>query len=1176
METLVSKLPQLSHEPDTLQNPLPQLSYEMGNPSAANTIYITTDPTVNKLTLDITLNTGVGTFSPGVLVPKSDAPTATGSILYLDLTALQLTPAEFSALTCSATGWQFQLYPDNNQICMTPTEKITLGSGTGDTIQIEINGLIMSNPPASPNASLNVSSFRVPPASSGRLPQVSFFKVLLQNAPGGFKDLNTAIGCELNSASDIFNSIDGYDPVMNSIAFVFKPGSTPAVVKAGPKTVFTVSFVYAADWPGYGALTTPASAAKIKVKQGQNASDWVITQNADQQNPCWLLVPPDNQPIIGTGAKSVVQIDIDQIVTTFEPGPTLMFVQYQDVPGYNDGSYYIVLNKIPHVAVDDVTVSPNPAIVQNGVAEVTISWTAKNFKLLTLMPFYEDVTKVTSYKALLTETTDITLVANGAGGPGNTVMKTVTANVLPEINSFVATPTAIYKKDFPHDVKFYWDVDTNEPVYLVNVRDNTKEPVDKSGTLYKSVKAPGMWSIVPKNTAKLYELQRSVLIQAFDQEPKNAEIDFIPKQVVASPDAQFVAALNQSANCVEILNSLTYDRYTNAIPVGGKPVDLLFSTNGKYLFSAEDNGTLTVIGVTYDDSTSSYSFSIVCTVPLDNVPSHIAVGPDEDYVFVTCNNPQDHQGHLIVLEKLSDTVFSVKNDVPVGLNAGGLATDPTGALVYIANTDSNNVSVVGYSSLNDSFNFIRNIDNLDSQPVDVAVGDPTGDTLLVVCKGSNKLIAVHHDDRGSSARQELPLGNAPMSIDTDTSRAYAFVTNNGSNTVTLVSCGAGVSNVKILEAAIPTVSNPAGISLSLDDAMVFAASNTDKSLTVIKLTNYQMQNSPVDVGKLPTDIVISNDNKSVVTWHNALITMGNGTYSKGLYVYNVATGAVVNKLNTTDVIGCVFSPQVPVKKMFLIAGSDDNVEVLDATTFASQLKIPIPAGAGGVARQPINISMSASGDHMFLVVKEPTGQHTLVTYACDINSNIYTVISQNDLFVSTIKSNTILLANTPDAAAVFVLDAFAGKIYTINRDESGTYQPDAKVYTINSIAKSMVVSPDNGTLYILAQTNLVTSFSVIDIAKQEMKEYNYPASYGALINLQRLCISPDGTRLFITDADITGVRVVSTSSLRILQTLTWERNIRYPVGITMLPDASSIYFACLNSNNIAQVFQINS
>ncbi len=150
---------------------MPQLSFGIGNPSAPNTIYITTDPALNKLTLSITIDTGEGTFTPGQLVPKSDAPKATGSILYLDLNALQLTDSEFNALTCTAAGWQFQLYPDGRLICMTPTEDITLGSGTGDAIDIAIDGLILSNPPAAPNASLNVTSFRVAPASSGKLPR---------------------------------------------------------------------------------------------------------------------------------------------------------------------------------------------------------------------------------------------------------------------------------------------------------------------------------------------------------------------------------------------------------------------------------------------------------------------------------------------------------------------------------------------------------------------------------------------------------------------------------------------------------------------------------------------------------------------------------------------------------------------------------------------------------------------------------------------------------------------------------------------------------------------------------------------------------------------------------------------------------------------------------------------
>ncbi|MFY0255953.1 YncE family protein [Chitinophaga sp. 30R24] len=1161
---------------DAAQGALAQLAFEMGNPDAANTIYITDNPAVNQLTLAITVNVGAAAFTPGQLVPKNQAPQAQGSLLYLDLSALQLTTAEFNALSCSADDWEFELFADNFLIGMTPTFDISLASGVGDSIDITIDGLVLNNPPAAPNVSLNVTSFRVDPVSSGKLPQVAYFKVLLQNAPSDQKDLHMALSCELESASDIINSIDGYDPVVNSISFLLKPGPIPATVKAGPQTVFTVSFVYAETWPGYGALTTPAAAGKIKVRAGQNASNWTISQNEDQQNPCWLMVPPDGQPIVSGGAKSLVEFDIDQIVTTFEPGPTLMFVQYQQVPGYNDGSFYIVLNKIPHVAIDELTVTPNPATVKDGKATVTISWKARNYKLLALMPFYKDVTEENSYTVALTSSQDITLVASGAGDPSNTVMKTVTADVLPAINSFVATPNIIYKKDFPHEVKFYWEVDTNEDVYLLNVRDNTKEPVDKSGTLFKSVKAPGMWSIVPKSPTQLYSLRRNVMIQAFGQEGKNQAINFIPLKVVASPGAQFVAAINQAASCVEILNSLTYDRYSDPIPVDGKPVDIQFSNDGGYLFIADDGGHLTVVGVVYNEVKGAYIFTVLTTVVLDYTPVQIAVAQGSKYVFISSNSTEDREAHLLVIQKIDDSVFAMKSDIHTGMNAGGLCLDPTGALIYIANTDSNTVSVIGYNALSDSFQFVRDITGIQSQPTDVAVADPLGNTLLVVCKGTDTLLVVDHDDRGSSDRQELKLGTSPQYIDTTSSRAYAFITNTSSNTVTLVSCGGGVNNCKVLEQNIATVKQPSGVSLSPDDAMVFIASSQEKSLTVLNLNNYEMQRSPTAVGQFPTGVEISSDNKSVVAWHNAFIsTQGGAPYSKGIYVYNVATGTVINKMDTVDVISCVFSPLSPVKKLFLIQKDDNNIQVLDATSFAPQLKIPIPDSSTGDKRLPINITISDDGINMFLLVKGDKGQYSLVVYDCDINTNSYTVIADMDLFVSTVKSNTLLLANAPDGSVVFVLDAFEGNVYTVRRSQKGGYAPDKQQLTIKSIARSMVVSPDNSTLYILAQANLTTSFTIVNAQTLAMRDINYPSSYQTLINLQQMCISPDGSRLFITDADITGVRVVSTATLRIIQTLSWQQDIRFPQGITMLPDGSSIYLACLNSNNIAQINQIN-
>lgn len=147
-----------------LQKSFPQLSFAINNANADNTIYITDDPTVNKLTLVITTNVANTTFSAGTPVPISEAQDVPGSLLYLNLSGLQLSQAEFDLLEPSAADWAFAKYAPFI-ICMSPTQTIVLNSGTGSDISISIDKLTLANPPSTPNADLNVTSFRVPPVT---------------------------------------------------------------------------------------------------------------------------------------------------------------------------------------------------------------------------------------------------------------------------------------------------------------------------------------------------------------------------------------------------------------------------------------------------------------------------------------------------------------------------------------------------------------------------------------------------------------------------------------------------------------------------------------------------------------------------------------------------------------------------------------------------------------------------------------------------------------------------------------------------------------------------------------------------------------------------------------------------------------------------------------------------
>jgi DNA-binding beta-propeller fold protein YncE len=1149
----------------------PQLSFAINNKDAAGTIYITTDPTVNQLSFTIATNTASTVFTPGQLVPPAQAPTATGSILYLDLSPLQIPASDFAHINCVATGWQSQSFP-NSIIAFTVTDNTTINPG--DLVTIAVNNLVLPNPPSGSSVNLSVSYYRVDPITIGNMQQQSFFKELLQAAPAGHADLHAAIACVLTTDNTIVTSDSKYPQVSNSISFAFQPGPVPATVVAASNTTFTVSFVYAPAAPGYGALTTPQSAsATIQVKQGQNAAPWTVTPNADAQNPSWIIAPPEGQPIIGSGTASFVQFDISNIETEFEAGPTLMYVQYANVPGFNPGAYTILLNKVAHVDIVSLTAVPNPAVLSGKQASVNISWQANNYTSLMLMPFYRDVTNQTSFNATLKNSTVVTLVATGGGTSANQATMAINVDVLPVINSFSATPTNIYYNDYPHAARFAWDVDTNDTVYLVNDNTGSSEIVPASSILTKSITAPGNWTLLPQNSDNPLTLQRTIQIQSYKISPEQQQPGFTPTTAVASPSAEFIAVVNTSAGNVAILNALDYSAYTSPLATGVSPVDAAFTNDGNYLFVANASGSLTIIRVSFDPNSSTYNFIPEPSLTIPGSPARIAVSDDDNYIFVSVNN--NGVGNLVVISNGGNSQFSIKQTITIGHSPGGIATDPSGVHVYVTNALDNTVSVIGYSSINDAFVFARNITGLLSNPVDVAVADPLGQTLLVVCAVTNTLVVVDYDDQGSSPRQELTLGNAPARIVTTKDRAYAFVTNTQSNTTSLVSCYNGTGNCSILESGLKTGNRPGGLSVAYDDTAVYV-SNDDNSITQLDLVNYQMQQQPINTGNQLTSVIASPDNSKVVMWHNITYMVSQSSFSPGLFIYETGPGTVVNKLATTNVIKCVFSPSTQAGLMYMVQQNTSNISILETQKFTIQSTIPIPLGVGGVLRYPVELAMSVNAQNLYTVVKDSSGNYSFLAYTCNETAGTYTVTTDVQVFTNRSTSNPILLAITPDATNAYIVSTFDQKIWNLQRGQNGVYTLNQNFLPLNLLARTMVASPDNTKLYILSQQNMNSAMTVVNTANFTSVNYPFPSSYSTIINFQQMVISPDGSRLFISDADIAGVRIMSTTTLRIIQTLSWQQNIAYPFGITMLSDASVIYLTGYNSGNMATIKQIQT
>jgi DNA-binding beta-propeller fold protein YncE len=1154
----------------------PQLTFQMNDESANNTVYITKDPSVNKLTLIAVTNTENTKFTPGKLVSESEAETATGSILYLDLANLNLSDQDLDNLALSADGWSFQAFKDaGKQICMTPVRDIVLSSGS--SIQIKIQNLVLSNPPATSSVQLAVNYYRVVNITEGDSGISSSFQVALRNPPGAGADLHTALDISVDKQIILTNAGDD-DAQPSSLDLIFSPGSTPPEIIAGKDTSFILTFVYDKGWPGFGALTTKEKAVKIGVKPWISASSWKVIPDKVQQNPSWELKPPAGEPILVQGTGNTLGFKVDNIMTNFEPGPTLMLVTYSGVPGFKDGVYSILLNKVPRVKISSLTAEPNPAVLEEGTAKVSISWVAKNAVSLTLLaPSYEDVTGLDSFEAELKRSTHITLVAVGAG-EGNIQHKNITAEILPVINSFIGHPISIYQKDFPYDVNLSWKVASNDGVDLVSSIGHSESFPSPSDNITKQIDEPQMLTLIPKGEDNSFELRRNVLIQAFKVESEVAEQSANPVSVAAAPMAQFIAVINAKDNAVSFVNTLKFDSYTDPITTGSEPADVRFSNDGKFLYAANRNdGSLSIIAIAYDNSSKKYVFSPRSSIQLGAQPQRICVSSDDKYVFASSVTGSSNAGKLVIVERKKDDSFEVKQTVDIGKDPAGLAVSPSGAQVFVTNSGDNTVSVVGYNSIDDSFSKVFDIRDLQTQPVDVAVAGPHDDTLLVLCRGSKNLIVVHSDDHGYSKRQTIAVGDSPSRICTTPDRSYAFISNSGSNSLTMVGCSKGVGDCGVLEPSIKAGSQPTGITISPDGSMAFVANSGGKSFTVLNLANYEMRKDPINLGEgtAPTNAAASPDGTAIVAWHNSLMKFNPKPKeaSKGIYITNVPSGTVSRKMDGEEVIKFVFNPVEGKKKAFAIALGKNSIKILDTIKYdVSTLTITIPGSSDGLPRFPIDLSISGDGKDIYAVARDEKGRHSLLVFDCE---NEYSIVSDMELFKSTKTSNMVLVECSPDGSHVFVLSAVDKKIWTAARDGHGSYVASPTQIQLDSLGHAMAASPDSRYLYILTQTKLNCGVSVVDIESTSIRDTPMPPSYGTEVNLQRLCVTPDGRRLLITDVELAGIRVMDTGTLRIVQSISMPNvQVMYPMGITILNDASKAFFVCMNSNNVAQIDQI--
>ncbi|MEV7471811.1 IPT/TIG domain-containing protein [Streptomyces kronopolitis] len=185
----------------------------------------------------------------------------------------------------------------------------------------------------------------------------------------------------------------------------------------------------------------------------------------------------------------------------------------------------------------------------------------------------------------------------------------------------------------------------------------------------------------------------------------------------------------------------------------------------------------------------------------------------------------------------------------MGSTPYGIAVDPSGLRVYVANQGSNTLSVI--DTLSDA---VLATIPVGAAPTGVAVA-PTGLEAYVTNRDSNTLSVINTATNTVAAN--LSGLSAPFGVAVTRDGSHLYVANSSANTVSVID-----TTTRTVTATIPVGSAPWGIAASPDGRQVYTANNISNNVSAIDTTTNTVTDT-IAVGTAPAGIAVTPNSLSV-------------------------------------------------------------------------------------------------------------------------------------------------------------------------------------------------------------------------------------------------------------------------------------------------------------------------
>ncbi len=287
-----------------------------------------------------------------------------------------------------------------------------------------------------------------------------------------------------------------------------------------------------------------------------------------------------------------------------------------------------------------------------------------------------------------------------------------------------------------------------------------------------------------------------------------------------------------------------------------------FSAPLAYVTNPLDAGKVVVV----DTATNA---TVGSPISVGGQPIGIAMNPAGTRLYVA----NSASNNVSVIDTGTNTSTAT---IPVGLVPWGIAVNPSGTgYVYVANIGSNTVSVINPATNT----VIKNI-GVGHDPVGVAV-NPAGTRAYVTCSRYDINSVYIINTESDTAVGHLVLETFPYAVAVSPDGSCVYVTNRDSNSVSIID-----ATVPVVIKTIVVGASPVGIVVAPDGSRAYVVNGGADTVSVINTATNTVTGSPIAVGSGASSIAISGTRVYV------------GNYSgHSISVIDTATNQVVNTIN---------------------------------------------------------------------------------------------------------------------------------------------------------------------------------------------------------------------------------------------------------------------------------------